>query len=72
MHINGECTAGAYNHSDHSELCKVSTHTFITVQLSRLRMKEYSILKNVSENVQSTALRLGGHGGKLKSKRGRN
>lgn len=52
-----------------TELCKVSSDTIITVQLSRVNEKFYPKLKNVSENGQSMENR--GRGGQLKSKRGR-
>lgn len=63
MHIDKECTAGAKKYSDHSELCKVSSDTFITVQLSRLRAWKKKVLPHarewIWENIQSIALRVG-------------
>lgn len=52
---------GPTKYSDHSELCKVSSDTFITVQLSRLRVeKENSACLRMNlENVQSISLRVG-------------
>lgn len=42
MHIDKECTAGAYTNKEilTIELCKVSSDTFITVQLSRLSRRK--------------------------------
>lgn len=71
MHIDKECTAGAQSTLTILR-CKVSSDTFITVQLSRLRRKKllpytHECIKKYTEHCMERR----GRRGQLKSKRGR-